>query len=721
MAANAASAAPPISLAAAGASAAPRVAAAGHAAAAWTPPPPAAPVFRNADVGLAIGLVGLLMILLVPLPPWLLDLLLVVNLASSILMLLLVLASGKPLELSTFPTLLLFSALFRLALNVASTRLILLHGHAGDVIQSFGEFVVGGNLVVGVVIFLILVVIQFVVITKGAGRISEVAARFTLDAMPGKQMAIDAELNNGSISPEEAKARRSEVSREAEFHGAMDGASKFVRGDAVAGLIITGVNLVGGICVALMRGMDVSQAFKTYSILSIGDGLVAQIPALIVATAGAIIVTKASIESNLGDQLALQVTEQKRGVLMAGVIVGLIGMAPGLPLLPFAVLSAALIALSRMRRAQPEAVDEGGDAAASAVEEQSVELERLLKIDAMNVELGYRLLHLVEKNKSGGLLSHIAQVRKRFAGEMGVIVPPIRVTDNVKLAAGAYRILVRGQVVAAGELRPGMLLAMNPGKGKPGFPGEATREPTFGLPALWIEEARRTEAELAGYTVVEPVSVLVTHLSESIREQSSLMLTRDDVKTLVENVRKDAPAVVDDLIPNQLSYGDLHRVLRALLAERVSIKNLAAILEVVSEHVGQTKDPDALAELARRRLARTVVEPYLDDSGKLSVVTFDPALERTLVDVARNQESGDGANVVRVALDRILVEVKKLAERGQETVVLVRAEARTFLRDLLKSVAPRAVVLSYAEAAAAKRVEPVAIVSLAEAPGRAVA
>ncbi len=723
MAAAAPSATAPISLGAAnGAAASTSASKRGPApAAVWKAPPPAAPVFRNADVGLAVGLVGLLMILLVPLPTWLLDLLLVVNLASSILMLLLVLASGKPLELSTFPTLLLFSALFRLALNVASTRLILLHGHAGEVIQSFGEFVVGGNLVVGVVIFLILVVIQFVVITKGAGRISEVAARFTLDAMPGKQMAIDAELNNGTITPEEAKARRNEVSREAEFHGAMDGASKFVRGDAVAGLIITGVNLVGGICVALMRGMDVSQAFKTYSILSIGDGLVAQIPALIVATAGAIIVTKASIESNLGDQLALQVTEQKRGVMMAGVIVGVIGLAPGLPLLPFAVLSAVLIAVARMRRAVPLADDSEADAAAGAVEEQGAELERLLKIDAMNVELGYRLLHLVEKNRAGGLLAHISQVRKRFAGEMGVIVPPIRVTDNVKLAAGAYRILVRGQVVAAGELRPGMLLAMNPGKGKPGFPGEATREPTFGLPALWIDEARRTEAELAGYTVVEPVSVLVTHLSESIREQSSLMLTRDDVKTLVENVRRDSPAVVDDLIPNQLSYGDLHRVLRALLAERVSIKNLSAILEVVSESVGQTKDPDALAELARRRLARNVVEPYLDENGKLSVVTLDPTLERTLVDVARNQDGGDGANVVRVALDKILAEVRKLSERGQESVVLVRAEARTFLRDLLKSVAPRAVVLSYAEAAAARKVEPVAVVTLAEAPGRAVA
>ena len=681
-------------------------------------PPHAAPrlAFRNADVGLAFGLVGLLMILLVPLPAWLLDLLLVVNLSTSILLLLLVLSTGRALELSTFPTLLLFSALFRLALNVASTRLILLHGSAGRVIQSFGEFVVGGNLVVGVVIFLILIVIQFVVITKGAGRISEVAARFTLDAMPGKQMAIDAELNNGLIAPEEAKARRAEVSREAEFHGAMDGASKFVRGDAVAGLIITGVNLVGGICVGLMRGWEVSQAVKTYSILTIGDGLVSQIPALIVATAGAIIVTKTSAESNLADQLAHEVTDQRRGLRMSAVIVAVLGLAPALPLFPFMLLSGTLFALSRIRRPAPVAAV--ASAEAGGAEEQAAEIERLLKTDAMNVELGYRLLHLVEKGRSGGLLAHIAQLRKRFAGEMGVIVPPIRVTDNVKLAPAAYRILVRGQVVASGDLRAGALLAMNPGQAKGELKGDATREPTFGLPALWIDESRRAEAELAGWTVVEPVSVLVTHLSETIREQASLMLTRDDVKTLVEAVRRDAPAVVDDLIPNQLTYGDLHRVLRALLSERVSIKNLAAILEVVSEHVGQTKEPDALAELARKRLARSVVEPYLDEAGTLKVVTLDPSLERTLVEVARNQDAGEGANVVRAALDRILGEVRRLAERGQEAIVLVRAEARTFLRDLLKSVAPRSVVLSYAEAAAARKVEPVAVVTAA-APAEA--
>jgi flagellar biosynthesis protein FlhA len=672
--------------------------------------------FRNADVALALGVVGLLCILLVQLPTWLLDLLLVVNLASSILLLLLVLSSEKPLELSTFPTLLLFGALFRLALNVASTRLILLHGKAGHVIQSFGEFVVGGNLVVGIVIFLILIVIQFVVITKGAGRISEVAARFTLDAMPGKQMAIDAELNNGLITPEEAKARRREVGREAEFYGAMDGASKFVRGDAVAGLIITAVNLVGGVCVALMQGLDLAGAFKKYSILTVGDGLVSQIPALIVATAGAIIVTKASTEASLADELVLQMTERRRGITLVAAIVCALGLAPGLPAAPFLLFGAALYFVSRLR-AQPAAPAPVEKSTTEVAAEQTAELERLLKVDPMGVELGFRLLHLVEKSKSGGLLAHVAQVRKRFASDLGLLVPPIRVTDNVKLAPNGYRILVHGQPVASGELKAGMLLAMNPGAAKGDLPGEATREPTFGLPALWIGEEQKTDAELKGYTVVEPVSVLVTHLSETIREHAGAILTRDDVKALVESVRKEHPAVVDDLIPNQLTYGDLHRVLRVLLGERVAIKNLAGILEVLSEHAGQTKDPDALAELARRRLARSLVEPYLDDAGTLKVVTLDPGLERSLVEVAKNQETSDGPGVVRSILERVVAEVKRLAERGQEAVVLVRAEARTFLRDLLRSVAPRTVVLSYAEAAAARRVESAAIVSLAEPSG----
>jgi len=684
----------------------------GAGAAAFAPPVPRRR-FRNADVGLALAVVGLLCVLLVPLPTWLLDLLLVVNLASSILLLLLVLSSEKPLELSTFPTLLLFGALFRLALNVASTRLILLHGKANHVIQSFGEFVVGGNLVVGIVIFLILIVIQFVVITKGAGRISEVAARFTLDAMPGKQMAIDAELNNGLISPEEAKSRRHEVGREAEFYGAMDGASKFVRGDAVAGLIITAVNLVGGVCVALMQGLDLAGAFKKYSILTVGDGLVSQIPALIVATAGAIIVTKASTEASLADELVHQMTDRQRGLTLIAAIVDALSLAPGLPSAPFLLFGVALYFLSRMR-AKPAAAEPLEKTTTEVAAEQSAELERLLKVDPMGVELGFRLLHLVEKSRSGGLLAHVAQVRKRFASDLGLLVPPIRVTDNVKLAPNGYRILVHGQPVASGELKSGMLLAMNPGAAQGDLAGEPTREPTFGLPALWIAEEQRTDAELKGYTVVEPVSILVTHLSETIREHAGAIVTRDDVKALVESVRKEHPAVVDDLIPNQLTYGDLHRVLRVLLSERVAIKNLADILEILSKHANQTKNPDALAELARRRLARSLVEPYLDEEGTLKVVTLDPVLERSLVEVAKNQETSDGPGVVRTILERVVAEVKRLAERGQEAVVLVRAEARTFLRDLLRSVAPRTVVLSYAEAAAARRVEPVAVVTLAE-------
>lgn len=670
--------------------------------------------FRSADTVLALGLVGLLCVLLVPLPPMLLDILLVVNLSFSILVLLLVLSSERPLDLSTFPTLLLFSSLLRLALNVASTRLILLHGQAGDVIQSFGEFVVGGSVVVGVVVFLILVVIQFVVITKGAGRISEVAARFTLDAMPGKQLAIDADVNAGLITPEDAKHRRAEITREAEFYGAMDGASKFVRGDAIAGIIITAVNILGGVSVAFLAGMDLSQAFKTYTILTVGDGLVSQIPALIVATAGAIIVTKASSETNLADELSQQITDHGRGLQLAAGIVAVLGCIPGLPLLPFLFMAVVMIGLSRLGGPGSEAPPgEEIVNAESAAAQQSEELQRLLRVDQMGIELGYRLLYLVEKTQGGGLLKHISQLRKRFATELGLLVPPIRVTDNVRLPPSGYRIMIQGEGIASGELRPGNFLAMNPGNAEDGLDGEDTREPTFGLPAVWIPEHRRSEADLKGYTIVEPISVLVTHLSEIIRSNAGEILTRDDVKALVEAVREERPAVVDDLIPNQLTYGDVHRTLRSLLAERVSIRNLGTIMEVLSEHAGTTKDPEALAEMVRQRMARSLVEPYLDSQGNLKVVTLDPTLERSLVEVARNQELPEGPGVLRAVVEHLGQEVLQLVSRGQEAVVLVRGEIRTFLRDLMKSIGPRTVVLSYAEAAAAHKVEPIAVVSCA--------
>ncbi len=667
----------------------------------------------KADMILGAAVIGLLIVLLVPLPSWFLDLLLVVNLSLSILVLLIVLSSERPLDLSTFPTLLLFASLFRLSLNVASTRLILLQGKAGEVIQAFGEFVVGGSVIVGVVIFLILVVIQFVVITKGAGRISEVAARFTLDAMPGKQMTIDADLNGGLITPEEAVQRRKELSREAEFYGAMDGASKFVRGDAVAGLIITAVNILGGVGIALGKGMAIGQAFTTYTILTIGDGLISQIPALIVATSGAIIVTKASTEQLLADEFTSQITGRKRGLLMAGGIVAGLGLIPGLPSIPFLVLGGGLLLASRKpRKEEAPEKDETPASPEEVAEQQSQELRNILKIDRMGVELGYRLLYLVEKSKGGSLLGHIAQLRKRFAGELGLILPPIRVTDNVRLPATGYRVLVNGQTIASGELRPGALLAMNPGTAEGNLKGEKTKEPTFGLPAKWIPEDRRSEAEMKGYTVVEPVSVLVTHVSELVRSHAHEILTRDDVKTLVENIQAEQPAVVDDLIPNVLTYGEVHRVLRCLLEERVSVRNLGSILEVLSENAATVKEPEALAELARKRISRSVIEPFLDEEGRLKVLTLDPTLERRLIEISKNQEHPDGPGLLRMLLDQMAREIIQVIDQGHDAVVLVRSEIRTFLRDLLKTVAPRAAVLSYSEAATAKDVEPITVIGM---------
>jgi flagellar biosynthesis protein FlhA len=507
--------------------------------------------------------------------------------------------------------------------------------------------------------------------------------------------------------------RRQEVSREADFYGAMDGASKFVRGDAIASMIITSVNILGGAGVGLLGGMELSQAFKTYTILTIGDGLVSQIPALIVATAGAIIVTKAGSRGSLADELSRQVIGKRRGLQLASGIVAALALVPGLPMLPFVAMAGVLFFLSKKSVPEtPTAPPE--EQSVQQAEQEAEELKGLLHVDQMGVELGCRLLHLVEKNQGGSLLQHIGQLRRRFASEMGILLPPVHVVDNVRLGPTQYRINIQGEEVSSGELRPGQLLAMNPGTGEGNLSGEQTKEPTFGLPATWIAENRRAEADLKGYTVVEPSSVLVTHLSEVIRNHAAELLTREDVKTLVETVRQQTPSVVDDVIPNQLTYGTVHRVLRALLQERVSIRNLSTILESLSEDSESTKDPDALAELVRRRISRALIKPYLDDNGVLKALTLDPTLERALMEVARNQESPEGPGVVRAVVDRLSQEIRRLLEVGQSSVVLVRAEIRTFVRDLVRSIGPRTAVLSYAEAATAREVEALAVVTAQE-------
>jgi flagellar biosynthesis protein FlhA len=585
---------------------------------------------RYADWIVGMGVLGLMVTLITPINPFVLDVLLASNITISLVLLLVVMNARSARELSTFPTILLFTTLFRLGLNVASTRLILTHGKAGNVIHAFGEYVGGDNLAVGLVVFLILIIIQFVVITKGSGRISEVAARFVLDAMPGKQMAIDADLNSGLIDATEARARRASIASEAEFYGAMDGASKFVRGDAIAALIITVLNIVCGIAIATWNGMALAEAGERYSKLTIGDGLVSQIPALFISTAAAVLVTKNTSEQSLGTDLLAQVSSRPRATIIAAGMLFVIGILPGMPRIPFFVLATMLVILWRSAQGSEErrlalgeqqtlAAQSGGGAAGEKQGEPKP--DELLAVDRLSLEIGYRLIPLVQEQGGGGILDHIGQLRKRFALNEGVVLPPVRIKDNIRLGPSIYRVLVGGQEIARGEIEPGQFLAMDGGTVTGKIKGKKTADPAFGLPAWWISESLRNEAEMLGYTVIDPVSVLVTHLSETVRSSIGEILSRDDVREMIESVKKSAPAVVEELIPAKLAYGDVQRVLKALLRDGVSVRNLPAILEVLADNAAKVKDHDALAELARASLPKVAVLSYNEVVPARSVVT----------------------------------------------------------------------------------------------------
>ena len=678
---------------------------------------------RWADILLAVGVLGMLVTLIVPVAPWVLDALLAVNLTVSLLLLLVVMNAKSAHELSTFPTLLLFTTLFRLGLNVASTRLILTSGEGGRIIEAFGHYVAGDNLAVGLVVFLILVIIQFVVITKGSGRVSEVAARFVLDAMPGKQMAIDADLNAGLIDADEARKRRATVATEAEFYGAMDGASKFVRGDAIAGLIITALNLVGGIALGSYNGMEVAEAVDRYSKLSIGDGLVSQIPALFVSTAAAVLVTKSTSDRTLGTNLLAQVGSRPKATLIAAGMLFVVGLLPGLPPLPFWVLATVLVATWRATRGKEgvEAMlDEAKPAVAtapadgSAKEEQKV--DELLAVDRVSLEIGFKLIPLVQDKSGTGILDHIQQLRKRFALKEGVVLPPVRIKDNIRLAPNAYRVLVGGHEVAHGEIEPGQFLAMDGGGVTGKVRGKETRDPAFGLPAWWIAESARDEAEVRGFTVVDPTSVLVTHLSETLRAQIGEILTRDDVKEMVDAVKKTSPAVVDELIPSKMTYGDVQRVLRGLLREGVAVRNLPAILEACADNSAKTKDPEQMVELVRMRLARALVETHADRDGVVHAVTLDPDIENRLA-AAVNGTGGAEAAVVNPAwlqklMERTAASVATSTKGGKDVVILVRSNVRRFLTELARTSLPKVAVLSYNEVAPARSIQTAAVVRM---------
>jgi flagellar biosynthesis protein FlhA len=632
------------------------------------PSTPLEKIAARSDIALALGIVGIIGVLVIPIPTQLLDFALAFNITFSLVVLLTTLYVTHPLDLSVFPGMLLIVTLLRLSLNVASTRLILGQGYAGEVINSFGNFVVQGNYVVGFIVFVILVVIQFVVITKGAGRISEVAARFTLDAMPGKQMAIDADLNAGMITEDEARTRRRDIAREADFYGAMDGASKFVRGDAIAGVLITIINVIGGFIIGIaINGMSLTEALRTYSLLSIGDGLVTQIPALLVSTASGIIVTRAASTSNMGADLTAQLTRQPRAILVTAAVLFVFGLLPGMPTMTFMALGLLVGGVGYMTRdMQKKKVvsDESARKAAQKSTEPIQRTEDLLKVDTLGLEIGYGLIPLVDERQGGDLLSRVGAVRKQLAGELGIVVPPIRIRDNMQLRPNQYQIKVKGVKVAVFELMVDHLLAINPGYVEEKLDGFETKEPAFGLSATWIIPNLKEVAEAKNYTVVAPSAVLATHLTEVVRSAAAEIFSRQDVQHLVDTLKEDYPALVTSVIPEVVPLGTLQKVLQSMLRERVPIRDLATIVETVSDYIGVTGDSDVLAEYARMALKRQITELHKDKEGRITVFTIDPALEQQLADATQNTKQG-----LMLVLEPSLTE-KVLEKIGKQIRVL---------------------------------------------------
>lgn len=654
------------------------------------------------DYVVAVSVVSILGVMIMPVPPIVLDLLLTFSISLAIVILVTVVYIKKPLDFSVFPSILLITTLYRLALNIASTRLVLLKGNegtdaAGEVIKSFGNFVVGGNYAVGFTVFLILVVVNFVVITKGAGRIAEVAARFTLDAMPGKQMAIDADLNAGLITEAEARKRRLLIAQEADFYGAMDGASKFVRGDAIAGLLITAINIVGGFIIGtLQKGMAMEDAAKTYTVLTIGDGLVSQIPALLISTAAGIVVSRAGTETDMGKDIAVQVLLNPKALATASGILAVLGIVPGLPHIPFFILSAAAGGLAYAL----------APAEAAAPQEPAVQaepaIETFLEVEPLTLEIGYGLIPLVESDSSE-LLKKIKAMRRQLAGELGFVVPSIHIKDNLRLRPHEYSFLIRGIEAGKGEVMPNQYLAVAPGEA-PRIEGVPTKDPAFGMPAYWIGKQDQERAQSLGYMVVDTATVLVTHFTELIKSNAWEILSRSEVQTLLDAVAKNYPKIVDELIPAHLSLGGFQRVLQGLLRERVPISDLVTILETLVDRAPADKDPESLTEQVRRALARTISRRHLAADGSIHVLTVDPRLERSLV---QTLEAGGAVSpdLVTRILRSVETSVKDKDKRfaGIVPVILCSPQVRRTLRRIIERVLPAMAVLSTQEITATAR------------------
>lgn len=667
-------------------------------------------LLKHNDVLLAVGIVLVVTMMLIPLPPLLLDVLLTVNIALSVTILLVTLYTQEPLQYSTFPTILLFSTLFRLGLNVSTTRLILLHGEAGQVVHAFGNFVIGGNYVVGMLIFVILIIINFIVITNGAGRVSEVAARFTLDAMPGKQLSIDADLNAGMIDEKEAKRRRQNIQREADFYGTMDGASKFVKGDAIAAIIITVINVVGGLIIGVLQmGMPIDQAAATFTTLSVGDGLVSQMPALIISAATGILVTRVNdTELSLGDEIGGQMFQNPKVMAIMGGLMLVMGMVPGLPNLPFLTIGALAVGGSFMliktnrEKAEMKLIEENKAKAIQKKKSTTENVLDLLQVEMLELEIGYRLVPLIEAESGGDLLERISQIRRQVAMELGFVLPSVRVRDNLQIAPNQYNIKLRGVTIESGEVIADLWLAMStdPDITEP-INGIETKEPAFGLPALWIEADEKEQAEVAGYTVVSASAVVSTHLTEVIKRNSADILSRADVQNLLSNVKKVNDTLVTDLVPDTLTEAEVQIILQNLLREKVSVRDMVTILEALSYHCRVNKDPDYLTEQVRMALSRSICKQHQNpDTGELPVVTLDPAVEEQIAQGLT--PDGQMLALGPVFTQRLFTALNQEIERvigsqGVQPVILCNGRLRLPFRRLIERMLPQIAVLSYNE------------------------
>lgn len=654
-------------------------------------------------------IIMILAMMVLPLPPFMLDLLFTFNIALSVIVLLVAIYTQKPLDFSVFPTILLVTTLLRLSLNVASTRVVLLHGHsgpdaAGKVIEAFGHFLVGGNTAVGIVVFLILVVINFVVITKGAGRVAEVSARFTLDAMPGKQMAIDADLNAGLIGEEEARRRRRDIANEADFYGSMDGASKFVRGDAVAGIIIMLINVIGGLIVGVLQhNLDVGVAAKNYTLLTIGDGLVAQIPALIISIAAGMVVTRVGDDQDISEQFISQMFANPRVLGITAGILGLLGLIPGMPNFVFLTLATFLgtAAWQMEQRNRARQAQAAAPKAPPVMEQQAQEASwaDVAPLDVLGLEVGYRLIPLVDKAQDGELLRRIRGIRKKFAQEVGFLVPPVHIRDNLELKPNNYRIMLKGVEIGGGDAFPGMFLAINPGRVAGEVPGNRTIDPAFGLPAIWIDNGQKEQAQAYGYTVVDSSTVVATHLNHLILSHASELLGRQETQALLDHLARELPKLAEDLVPKLISLGALQKVLQNLLDEGVHIRDMRTIIETVAEHAPRTQNPDDLTAQVRIALGRAIVQQLYPGTAEMQVMSLDPQLERILVQAV---SGGSDAGAIEPSLaDTLLREAATAAQRqedlGLPAVLLVPGNIRPLLSKFIRRTVPHLKVLAHAE------------------------